>query len=582
MVLPPNVVHRFLLFLCVIVGSWLTSHDPWVAILWFVLYGLLLHRDGGGLGVQSLLMLILAPRLILLFTDPTVLSDDVYRYAWDGYLVSQGINPYLVTPSQWVAQGSTIPLNPTWLNSQDYFSVYPPLTQAIFGGLWRHTPTVDGFVTSLRLAVVGMELLCLFGVAWLQYQGASRHSRNALLVLAHPLILVAGPWGLHTEIWLLPWLLVIVFFPQKMLSIATLAASLIKLYPILWVFSPRMRIRNKLLVVVAFVLVLFAFVEPTGLPNVLESLRLYQETFSFWSIPYLSLKQIMLWLGVADYEWWTGTVLYLIAIGAGVGGMFWKGWITASEGLAWMLGSVTLLSRTIHPWYLIPFLVAATGTRLQHLAFFWSSAALLSYGWYAAPSEALIWTSALIPLFVSLLMVRPWVLKRLLLYRARNKGALVGPHVVGDSVFDFGGGEGYLGPSVREMGRTYDWGDPLAPKRQDDLHHESKADTVILLYVLHHVENVDAVIRRAVALARYRVIIVETVPSNAWQRHFYPFLDQLLFWVRFGGPSTPICYRTVDAWTDKLSPFGSIQVVEHRQRGFHHKAVLTLDVHVLT
>jgi hypothetical protein len=171
---------------------------------------------------------------------------------------------------------------------------------------------------------------------------------------------------------------------------------------------------------------------------------------------------------------------------------------------------------------------------------------------------------------------------RLLRHRARNKAALVGPHVMGDSVFDFGGGEGYLGPLVREMGQTYDWGDPLAPKRQDDLLPESKADTVILVYVLHHVENVDEVIRRAVALARYRVIIVETVPSNAWQRHLYPLLDQLLFWARFGGSSTPICYRTLDAWTEKLSSYGTLQVVEHRQQGFHHKAVLTLDVHALT
>ncbi|KAA3660105.1 MAG: hypothetical protein DWQ04_20355, partial [Chloroflexi bacterium] len=32
-------------------------------------------------------------RLLLLFTTPT-LSDDVYRYLWDGYVANQGVGPY--------------------------------------------------------------------------------------------------------------------------------------------------------------------------------------------------------------------------------------------------------------------------------------------------------------------------------------------------------------------------------------------------------------------------------------------------------------------------------------------------------
>ena len=575
-------MHRFLLILCVALGCWYTSHDSWLAILCFVLYGVLLHRNSDDLTAGWLLILILAPRSIWLFSDPMVLSDDVYRYAWDGYLVSQGISPYLATPHEWVAQGGMMPLQVSWLNSQDYFSVYPPLTQAIFGALWRINPTIEGFITSLRLAIVGMETLCLLGIAWLRHRGIALHSRNALLVLAHPLIFVGGAWGLHTETLLLPWLLALVFFPRRMLSIGTLAGALIKLYPILFVLSPGMRVRNKILVCLVFGLILLTFVGPAGLPKVLESLQLYQETFSFWSIPYLSLKEIILWLGVEDYEWWTGMVMYILAIGGGVVGMYWKGWITAAEGLAWMIGCLTLMSRTIHPWYLIPFLVVATGTRLQNVAYFWSTAALLSYGWYAEPSVSVIWTSACIPVVVSVLMIRPVVLTHSLRHRARNKAALVGPHVTGASVFDFGGGEGYLGPLVQEMGRTYAWGDPLASNRQDGDHPESKADTVLLIYVLHHVEDVEEVLQRAVDRARSRVIIVETIPSKAWQRHLYPWLDQLLFWVRFGVPSSTIRYRSVKAWTDALSSYGAVRVVHHIQQGFHHKAVFTLDLHSRT
>ena len=76
--------------------------------------------------------LAIAFRLVLLFT-PVSLSNDVYRYIWDGHLLGHGINPYAQTVLSPLLDGFTTALrgevNFPWMASpylpaaQVYFSV---------------------------------------------------------------------------------------------------------------------------------------------------------------------------------------------------------------------------------------------------------------------------------------------------------------------------------------------------------------------------------------------------------------------------------------------------------------------------
>lgn len=52
-----------------------------------------LRLKGDPIFLRMLWMFALLFRLALLLTSPS-LFDDVYRYAWDGRLLNQGINPY--------------------------------------------------------------------------------------------------------------------------------------------------------------------------------------------------------------------------------------------------------------------------------------------------------------------------------------------------------------------------------------------------------------------------------------------------------------------------------------------------------
>ena len=72
-------------------------------------------------------------RLCLLGALPN-LSDDFYRFIWDGRSWAAGIHPFAAMPAEVVTQN--IPgLDQALfekLNSKQYFTVYPPLAQFVF------------------------------------------------------------------------------------------------------------------------------------------------------------------------------------------------------------------------------------------------------------------------------------------------------------------------------------------------------------------------------------------------------------------------------------------------------------------
>ncbi len=74
-------------------------------------------------------------RGLILFAFPN-LSDDIYRFVWDGHLIRLGENPFSHLPTYYVQnQLFTDVLTPELfakLNSPNYFSVYPSVCQGVF------------------------------------------------------------------------------------------------------------------------------------------------------------------------------------------------------------------------------------------------------------------------------------------------------------------------------------------------------------------------------------------------------------------------------------------------------------------
>ncbi|MGB3800339.1 MAG: hypothetical protein WA952_11050 [Lewinella sp.] len=163
----------------------------------FAGYGLLIHRPGGQ-DLRWLLLLGLLLRLMLVFAFPR-LSDDVYRFVWDGELIIAGENPFAHPPTYYLDDPVGDPELYDRLNSPDYHSIYPPVAQVVF--------TLAALISpgSWYGAAVVMKVFLLFteiGSVYLIYLLLLRFGLPAgrcLLYWLNPLILVEIVGNLHFE-----------------------------------------------------------------------------------------------------------------------------------------------------------------------------------------------------------------------------------------------------------------------------------------------------------------------------------------------------------------------------------------------
>ena len=102
----------------------------------------------------------------LFVTLPPTLSDDIFRYVWEGQIQWHGWNPFVVAPTDPLLSGLRNDIWP-WINNPDASAIYPPLAQLVFKGL----ATFAG-VTGFKIAFSLIDLL-LVGVL---LQGARRRS----------------------------------------------------------------------------------------------------------------------------------------------------------------------------------------------------------------------------------------------------------------------------------------------------------------------------------------------------------------------------------------------------------------------
>ncbi|HEX8459732.1 MAG TPA: glycosyltransferase family 87 protein [Pyrinomonadaceae bacterium] len=121
-------------------------------------------------------------RLSVLFAPPS-LSDDVYRYVWDGRVQAAGVNPYAHVPSDdALAHLRDSDIYPN-INRRDYApTIYPPLAQIVFFLSTR----VSEQVVWMKFVLVLFEAVGLFALSALL--AAFGVPRQRVLVAAwHPL-----------------------------------------------------------------------------------------------------------------------------------------------------------------------------------------------------------------------------------------------------------------------------------------------------------------------------------------------------------------------------------------------------------
>lgn len=358
----------------------------------------------------------MAFRVTLLFTGPS-LSDDVYRYLWDGYVFNHGISPYAYPIDSPALDDLDIPLramaNHGWMASP-----YLPAAQLLFAGMTRLLPLQP---LIFQVAMVIFDLLA----AWLLLsllRAAALPDHRLLLYLWNPLVVVELAHGAHVDGWMIfltilaLWL---TFSPKRSrlsswLAPAALAlATLTKLLPVLLlpVLFWHWRWRHLLFYggLIIILLLPFGWQAGWGLTGPLDgtglfgAVRIYADQWNFNSGPVHWLAvDVLPALGVAaPIETAKGVgLLALLAV-------LIVTWFQARRRaalrptlrlMAVPLMAYLLLTPTVHPWYalfllvFLPFLPpAAAEPRRYWLAVFpwlYLSATLpLSYLTYLDPFD---------------------------------------------------------------------------------------------------------------------------------------------------------------------------------------------------
>lgn len=100
-----------------------------------------------------ILTIAAAARLLFLFRAPE-LSDDLYRYLWDGLTLLSGKNPYAVAPALTQPAGETLAGLQQLVNHAELVTIYPPAAQLVFAA----GALCGGSIVGLKLLLILLDL----------------------------------------------------------------------------------------------------------------------------------------------------------------------------------------------------------------------------------------------------------------------------------------------------------------------------------------------------------------------------------------------------------------------------------------
>lgn len=342
------------------------------------------NRKGGRRLLTVVWICGIGMRAALLCVPPE-LTDDVYRYLWDGHVQTQGVNPYRFAPDD-VALSSLRTDYHASINNPSIPTIYPPAAQLVFAA----SSALGLGVRGLGVVWTLFDLLAALFL-WRAARTLGRHPEKVLaLYLWCPLLIVETAWNAHLEALGLAALAMFLAAHAAgkagRAGMALGAAGLVKFAPFLLV--P-------------------AAVRALGRRGTVALIG----TTAFLAAPYLGAGR-RLWTGLDVYarNWRAHEGLFLLVehwvtdpIRARfvvafivVGAVLWalRRRLTVDRTMLLVFGTALAFSPTFHPWYALWILPAAALTSstpwivLQGTAFlaYWGLPTFLDQGFWPQPT----------------------------------------------------------------------------------------------------------------------------------------------------------------------------------------------------
>ncbi|MBA2406501.1 MAG: hypothetical protein H0V65_00690 [Chitinophagales bacterium] len=366
-------------------------------------------------------------RLIFLFSIPS-LSDDYFRFIWDGTIWINGENPFAVIPSVRILNGadhnSYLMKLYEGMNSPNYFTVYPPVCQFIFALAVKLYPAnLLGSVVVLRLMCIAAEAGTIYLlIKILSHLNLSK--RNVLLYALNPLVIIELSGNIHFEAVMIFFMVLAVHlliqsekklksatqelnYSKKILqpefiysAIAFALAIASKLIPL--IFLPflirRLKWRRSIIyfsiVAITLFILFLPFLNATLISKLSSSLNLYFQKFEFNASIFYLIRQIGLeWKGYDVIQtagpWLASiTFLFIMFLSWLEKTLTWKQFFLTMQ---WAITIYLLLATTVHPWYLTTLVMLSPITGYWYPVV-WSLFIALTYAAYqTTPYQEQLW-----------------------------------------------------------------------------------------------------------------------------------------------------------------------------------------------
>ena len=363
-----------------------------------------------GIAFTKLIGLSFLFKLIFLFSIPE-LSQDFYRFIWDGMLNTKGYNPYLHLPIDLI-ETKTIQnesISPILLEGMGNlnatnFSTYPPVAQLFY--------TISYAVGSnnLLLNVICLRVLNLLaelGMLCLSMKVLTHLKlprKRILFFILNPLVIIESSFNLHFEVVMLFFLALSLYYlitSNHYKSALGMAGAVVsKMLPLMFLpllfpylnqkknrFNRDQILRYcKFLGVLGFGIAIsyVSFLNVDILSKSSQTLSLYFTSFEFNASIYYILRQVGFWWSGYNQIQVIGTTLSILTLVVILCLSLKQHRIDSKSLITLMLFSSTcyyLLATTVHPWYLMLPLFLSIFTKYKYMLV-WSCLVVLSYSAY--------------------------------------------------------------------------------------------------------------------------------------------------------------------------------------------------------
>jgi alpha-1,6-mannosyltransferase len=368
----------------------------WQTVLYVFL--VLLYQMRHIFRLSNIIKMAIAVRLVVAFIPPQ-LSDDIYRFIWDGQLMVHHQNPLLSTPD------NLLPLlkeNTAYftqlhgkINHPQFHTCYPPFMQLVF---WM-SAQLGGYniitnIIILKLIIAITDSIAVVLLARL-LQKLKLPVMLVILYAFNPAVIIEGTGNAHFEVMQVCFIVAAIYYSaqNKLLPAATLwgMAIITKLLPLvllpLWIkkLGWKQGIIFSLISTGVAVLAFVPFISIEAINGFRQSLGLYFQNFEFNASVYYIARAIGWWAKGYNYISFVGPLLmgvFLIAYAVIFFTSRRANWYSFAVQAICVLALYYALATTVHPWYIINLLPFAilSGKRFPLV---WCGVAFLSYHAYA-------------------------------------------------------------------------------------------------------------------------------------------------------------------------------------------------------